>query len=467
MPEFIDESTQLESTTIGIFRTAATVKGGRRFSFSALVVAGDRRGNIGWGYGKANEVPPAIEKAQKEARRALKKVPLHGGTIPHEVTGRFSATKVKIMPASPGTGVVAGAPVRAVMEMLGVTDCITKCFGSTNKINVVKAALDGLARLSDRETVAARRDIQIDSTVVDEMLERGKAYLPAESSGEKMQAPVNTIGQDRQRGRGRGGRRAAAAAEADAAAEAADATRAARPSRSSSRGAPPPPRPPRTPAPSPAPTPAARTSQTAKPRRQPVPPGPTAMMIHDITAIAGKHKARKRIGRGRGSGVGKTSGRGHNGAGSRAGYSRKPAFEGGQMPYFRRMPKRGFNNANYATRFRIVNLRDIVAHPDFASGGDVTAEALTRAGLIQDNDQPLKVLGDLGDAASLSAKLSVTAERVTASARKHVEGAGGSVDETGTRRDKVRGVDRNSRDHAPTNLTKKLSAYKRRVAPKG
>lgn len=204
MPEFIDESSQLESTTIGVFRTAATVKGGRRFSFSSLVVAGDRRGNIGCGYGKANEVPPAIEKAQKEAKRALRKVPLHGGTLPHEVVGRFGASKVKLMPASPGTGVVAGAPVRAVMDMLGVTDCLTKCYGSTNKINVVKAALDGLSKLSEREHVAGRRGVEIEKTEVDEMIERGAAYLPAETTGEKMQGPVNTIGQDR--GRGRGGR---------------------------------------------------------------------------------------------------------------------------------------------------------------------------------------------------------------------------------------------------------------------
>ncbi len=206
MPEFIDEASQLESTTIGVFRTAATVKGGRRFSFSSMVVAGDRRGNIGWGYGKANEVPPAIEKAQKEAKRALRKVPLHGGTLPHEVIGRFGASSVKLMPASPGTGVVAGAPVRAVMDMLGVTDCLTKCYGSTNKINVVKAALDGLSKLSELEQVAARRGVELDKTEVDEMIERGAAYLPAETTGEKMQGPVNTIGQDRQRGRGgRGG----------------------------------------------------------------------------------------------------------------------------------------------------------------------------------------------------------------------------------------------------------------------
>jgi large subunit ribosomal protein L15 len=187
------------------------------------------------------------------------------------------------------------------------------------------------------------------------------------------------------------------------------------------------------------------------------------MMIHDITALAGKYKDRKRVGRGRGSGRGKTSTRGHKGAGSRAGYSRKAAFEGGQMPYFRRMPKRGFNNANFSTRFRIANLRDIVAHPDFQSGGAVTAEALQKRGVIQSNDLPLKILGDLGGEQKLSVKLEVTAERVTASARKHIEDAGGSVSETGTRRDRVRGIDRDSDDRIPTNLTKKLRKYKARL----
>lgn len=190
------------------------------------------------------------------------------------------------------------------------------------------------------------------------------------------------------------------------------------------------------------------------------------MMIHEITALVGKHKARKRVGRGRGSGVGKTSGRGHNGAGSRAGYSRRAAFEGGQMPYFRRMPKRGFNNANFTTRFRIVNLRDIVAHDDFAKGGDVNAETLAKAGLIPDSSLPLKVLGDLGDADKLGVKLNVTAERVTRSAKQHVESAGGSVSETGTRRDKVRGIDRSSDDPTPTKLTKKLKNYTARLSHK-
>lgn len=180
------------------------------------------------------------------------------------------------------------------------------------------------------------------------------------------------------------------------------------------------------------------------------------MMIHDITAMAGKNKARKRIGRGHGSGHGKQSGRGHKGAGSRQGYSRRMAFEGGQMPYFRRLPKFGFTNAQFKTRFFIVNLRDIVAHPDFAKGGEVNADTLMKAGLIRDTSRDLKILGDLGESEKLGVKLTVTASRVTGSARRRVEEAGGSVTESGTRRDKVRGIDRNSDDRSPKNLTKKL-----------
>lgn len=180
------------------------------------------------------------------------------------------------------------------------------------------------------------------------------------------------------------------------------------------------------------------------------------MMIHDITTLAGKYKARKRVGRGQGSGSGKQAGRGHKGSGSRRGYSTPAAYEGGQMPYFRRMPKFGFTNVQFKTRFFIVNLGDIAAHPRFAKGGEVSAEALIEAGLLRDTSRDLKILGDLGETGKLAVKLEVTANRVTASARRHVEEAGGSVTETGTRRDKVRGIDRNSDDRSPKNLTKKL-----------
>lgn len=181
------------------------------------------------------------------------------------------------------------------------------------------------------------------------------------------------------------------------------------------------------------------------------------MMIHEITEKVGKYKARKRLGRGKGSGQGKTSGRGHKGAGSRSGYSRRASSEGGQMPYFRRIPKHGFSNARFKVRFWIVNLCDIVAHPDFAKGGDVNAESLAKAGLIRDASRPLKVLGDLGEQGALKVKLKVDAARVSTKAREAVSAAGGSVHETGSRRDRVRGIDRNSDDKSPKNLTKKLN----------
>src|SRR6187549_4008951 len=139
------------------------------------------------------------------------------------------------------------------------------------------------------------------------------------------------------------------------------------------------------------------------------------MMIHDITVLAGRYKNRKRVGRGEGSGHGKTSGRGAKGDGSRSGHHTRHQFEGGQMPFFRRMPKFGFTNAKFRTEFWIVNLRDIVAHPDFAKGGAVNAEALIKAGLVRDTSRNLKILGAVGDG-GLKVKLDVTAERVSAPA---------------------------------------------------
>lgn len=185
------------------------------------------------------------------------------------------------------------------------------------------------------------------------------------------------------------------------------------------------------------------------------------MMIHDITEKAGAHKSKRRVGRGVGSGRGKTSSRGHKGARSRSGYSRRAANAGGQMPYFRRIPKRGFTNAPFKTEHWVVNLADIVAHPDFAKGGEVNAQRLIKAGLIRDQSRPLKVLGDLGEGKALKVKFAITAERASKKTRELVTGAGGSVVETGTRRDRVRGIDRNSDDQKPKNLTKKLNRGKK------
>jgi len=206
MAEMLDESKSIESHTVGIFRTAATVKGGRRFSFGALVVCGDRKGKIGYGYAKSPEVPTAIEKAEKHARLNMVQFPMTGSTLPHETTGTACASRVILVPASPGTGVVAGGTVRAVLEMAGITDCLTKSTGSNSKINMVRAVFDGLAQLRTREEIAELRGVEIETSDIEERIKRGQRFMPVQSEGDKMAAPVNTIGQDRGRG-GRGGGR--------------------------------------------------------------------------------------------------------------------------------------------------------------------------------------------------------------------------------------------------------------------
>jgi small subunit ribosomal protein S5 len=145
-----------------VYRSATVVKGGRRFSFSALTVVGDGKGRVGIGYGKANEVPNAIEKSFKRARRSMKKVILTGHTLPHEVTGRYLASRVFMKPAAPGTGIIAGAAVRAVCEAAGIHDVLTKAYGSVSSKNLVKAAMQGLLSLRDRATVEQLRGVTLE-----------------------------------------------------------------------------------------------------------------------------------------------------------------------------------------------------------------------------------------------------------------------------------------------------------------
>ena len=157
------EEKPLEDTVVKIFRCSKVVKGGRRFSFAALVVIGDRAGTVGVGYGKANEVPLAVEKGVKDAKKNLQRIALVGRTIPHQINGRYRATKITLVPASPGTGVIAGSSARAVLEYAGVQDVLTKVYGSTSAKNVVKATLDGLLKLRSREMVESLRGVEIES----------------------------------------------------------------------------------------------------------------------------------------------------------------------------------------------------------------------------------------------------------------------------------------------------------------
>ena len=157
----IDESlgTDVEDDVVAINRSAAVMKGGRRFSFSALTVVGNRNGVVGIGYGKGREVPNAVEKSVKDARKHMMRVLRVGTTIPHAVEAKFCATRVRLVPAAPGTGIIAGKAVRKVVEFAGITDILTKNYGSTNPLNVVKATMAALALLRDKAGVESLRGV--------------------------------------------------------------------------------------------------------------------------------------------------------------------------------------------------------------------------------------------------------------------------------------------------------------------
>ena len=155
------EDSPFEDHVVKIYRCAKVVKGGRRFRFAALVIVGDRKGQVGTGYGKANEVPVAVEKGIKAARKNLFTVPMKGATLPHRIVGRFGASKVIMVPASEGTGVIAGVHLRPLLELAGIRDVLTKSVGSRNPKNLVKAGVNGLKGLRTAETVAKLRGVKL------------------------------------------------------------------------------------------------------------------------------------------------------------------------------------------------------------------------------------------------------------------------------------------------------------------
>ena len=181
-----DEKDQFLERVVAINRVSKVVKGGRRFSFTALVVVGDGDGTVGVGYGKAKEVPAAIQKAVEEAKKSFFRVPRVGSTIPHLVQGEDAAGVVLLRPASPGTGVIAGGPVRAVLECAGIHDVLSKSMGSVNAINIVRGTVDALKRLEEPQAVAARRGKALDEIAPHAMLrtmENDRAQKSAQKAG--------------------------------------------------------------------------------------------------------------------------------------------------------------------------------------------------------------------------------------------------------------------------------------------